>query len=87
MKSEYRMKLIGSDSAGETGIDSIILRKPIAFVLGNEAKGMSVNLRTMCDSIIKIPSFGDVNSLNVSCAGSIVLWEIFKNSRSPERLI
>lgn len=84
MKSEYKMKLIGSDSTGEIGLESIRLRKPIAFILGNEAKGMSVNLRMMCDSIIKIPNLGDVNSLNVSCAGSIILWEIFKNSRSPE---
>jgi TrmH family RNA methyltransferase len=49
-------------------------------VIGNEAKGMSVKLKKLCDKIIKIPMNGKVNSLNVSCAASIILWEIYKNT-------
>ncbi|MDR2101408.1 MAG: hypothetical protein LBP43_02435 [Treponema sp.] len=33
----------------------------------------------MCDKIIRIPTEGNVNSLNVSCAASILMWEVYKN--------
>jgi TrmH family RNA methyltransferase len=57
------------------------LIKPIAVVLGNEAKGMSVALKNLCDYIVSIPVSGAVNSLNVACAGSIILWDVYKNSQ------
>jgi tRNA G18 (ribose-2'-O)-methylase SpoU len=49
------------------------------LVIGNEAKGMSIGLKKLCDKIIKIPMEGNINSLNVSCAASTVMWEIYKN--------
>ena len=81
MKKDFKLKLVGSDSTGEVSIDTHSLESPIAVILGNEAKGMSVALQNLCDYIISIPNSGDVNSLNVSCAGSIVLWEIYKNNQ------
>ncbi len=52
------------------------LKKPIALILGNEAKGMSVSLRNLSDRIVRIPLSGNVNSLNVACAGSILIWSV-----------
>jgi len=78
MKKNFKMEVVGSDSTGEVSLDSHVLKSPIAFILGNEAKGMSVALKSLCDYIIRIPNLGNVNSLNVSCAGSIILWEIFR---------
>jgi len=40
---------------------------------------MSIGLKEICDKIIKIPIEGNINSLNVSCAASIIMWEIYKN--------
>ncbi|MBN1617574.1 MAG: RNA methyltransferase [Spirochaetales bacterium] len=74
------MEFVGTDSTGEVSLIEHKLDRPICLILGNEAKGMSVALKECCDYILRIPLCGNVNSLNVSCAGSILLWEVFKNS-------
>jgi len=79
-KEKSGLRLVGSDSSGSVSLESHRLARPIALVLGNEAKGMSVALKELCDYVVSIPLAGNLNSLNVSCAGSILLWEIFKNS-------
>jgi len=73
------MEVIGTDSTGTVSADEYKIKRPVMLILGNEAKGMSVKLKDLCDKIIKIPMNGNVNSLNVSCAASIMMWEIFKN--------
>jgi 23S rRNA (uridine2479-2'-O)-methyltransferase len=79
-KQKKAISIIGTDSTGEISILDKKIKKPVALILGNEAKGMSKSLKELCDYIIRIPISGNVNSLNVSCAGSIFLWEIYKNS-------
>lgn len=79
-KKANGMVLVGTDSTGEVSLLTNPLRRPIALILGNEAKGMSVALKTLCDYIVSIPLSGSVNSLNVSCAGTIFLWDIYRNA-------
>ena len=80
-KKVNNLSLVGTDSSGEASLLSHKLTKPIAVVLGNEAKGMSVALKNLCDVVISIPLIGTVNSLNVASAGSIILWDVYKNSQ------
>jgi len=63
------------------GLNRSNRRLAIALILGNEAKGMSVALKELCDQLVRIPITGAVNSLNVACAGSILLWDIYRNDR------
>jgi len=79
-KTKNNMLVIGTDSKGEASLAAVKIKRPVMVIIGNEAKGMSVKLKDLCDKIIKIPMGGKVNSLNVSCAASIVMWEVFKNS-------
>ncbi len=79
-KRKNGMELVGTDSSGSVLLAAKPLRKPIAIVLGNEAKGMSVALKALCDAVVRIPLSGRVNSLNVACAGTIFLWDVYKNS-------
>jgi TrmH family RNA methyltransferase len=79
-KQRNNIQIIGTDSTGSASLVDYALRRPIALILGNEAKGMSVALKELCDFLIRIPISGAVNSLNVSCAGSILLWDVYKNS-------
>jgi 23S rRNA (uridine2479-2'-O)-methyltransferase len=81
IKKGNEITIVGTDSSGEVSLENIKLEKPMILILGNEAKGMSISLKELCDCIIRIPISGNVNSLNVSCAGSIILWEIYKNSK------
>lgn len=48
----------------------------IALVLGSEGNGISRLLRERCDGMIGIPSYGRIDSLNVSVAAGILLYEI-----------
>jgi TrmH family RNA methyltransferase len=78
-KAKNNMEIIGTDSDGADMLNNCKLQRPIMVIIGNEAKGLSIKLKEICDKIIKIPMNGDINSLNVSCAASIMMWEIFKN--------
>ncbi|MBF0440945.1 MAG: RNA methyltransferase [Oligoflexales bacterium] len=53
-------------------------RYPVALVLGNEAKGISEFWRKNANSLITIPMNGTVDSLNVSVAGAIMLYEVYR---------
>ena len=79
-KKKNKMAIMGTDSDGSVSAADLNIRKPVMLIIGNEAKGMSVKLKELCDTIVKIPMSGNVNSLNVSCAASIMMWEVYKNS-------
>ncbi|MDR0872076.1 MAG: RNA methyltransferase [Prevotellaceae bacterium] len=49
-----------------------------AVVLGNEVKGVQQAVVDMCDASVEIPQFGTKHSLNVSIAGGVVIWEVFR---------
>jgi TrmH family RNA methyltransferase len=78
LKAENNIEIIGTDSSGSVLIKENTLKRPVMIIIGNEAKGMSIKLKEICDKIIRIPTEGNINSLNVSCAASIIMWEIFK---------
>lgn len=52
------------------------LRFPVALVMGNEAEGLSEEVMQDCDAIVHLPMQGLKNSLNVSVAFGIGLYEI-----------
>lgn len=80
-KARNSIRIVGADSTGSDSLADVALHRPVALILGNEAKGMSVALKEVCDQLVRIPISGVVNSLNVACAGSILLWNIYRNDR------
>ena len=54
------------------------LRQPVALVLGNEQRGVSAEARGLADGVIEIPMAGMVQSLNVSVACAVCLYEAFR---------
>jgi 23S rRNA (guanosine2251-2'-O)-methyltransferase len=55
---------------------------PVAFVIGNEAKGIRPLLKKSCDFLISIPMSSGAESLNAGGAGAIVLYEILRQKRN-----
>ncbi len=53
----------------------------VALVLGGESDGMRLLVKKQCDHLIHIPLIGDLESLNVSVAAGIVLFDIFVKHR------
>jgi len=67
--------LAGLDAEGETTIYDADLRGPLAVVLGAEGQGLRRLTRENCDQLVSIPMAGSVESLNVSVATGVVLFE------------
>jgi 23S rRNA (guanosine2251-2'-O)-methyltransferase len=67
--------IYGADMAGEPVWDRE-LQGRIALVLGGEGSGISRLLRERCDATVGIPSKGRIDSLNVSVAAGILLYEV-----------
>lgn len=71
---------IYASSISEDAIDlyKIDFKKKIAIVLGNEHRGISDEAANLADVKFKIPMFGMVQSLNVSVAAAIILYEALR---------
>ena len=67
--------VIGVDPLGSKPYFSENLTGSVAFILGGEDKGISQGLLRKCDSIVHIPMLGRLESLNLSVAAAIVLYE------------
>jgi 23S rRNA (guanosine2251-2'-O)-methyltransferase len=67
--------LIGTDDQTEKTIYDMDYTGPIALVMGAEGEGMRRLTRETCDALVKIPMMGGVESLNVSVASGVALYE------------
>jgi len=77
-KDNYQIISI-EQTKDSTDLNSFFLKKKekIAFVFGNEVKGVSNEILSISDNCLKIPQFGKKKSMNVSVCVGIVLWDIY----------
>lgn len=80
--AEQGVSIIGTDGASETGLFSADLTGPVALVLGSEEKGLRRLTREHCDQLVSLPMAGAVESLNVSVAAGICLFEAVRQRRA-----
>ncbi len=52
------------------------LELPLALVIGNEGRGLPRLVKETCDSLVQIPLYGQVGSLNAAVAGGILMYEV-----------
>jgi len=74
-------------AAGETGTPmwQADLSGGLAFVFGAEGKGLRPLVRRTCDLFVAIPQLGQVESLNVSVAAAVLLYEARRQREPTER--
>jgi 23S rRNA (guanosine2251-2'-O)-methyltransferase len=72
---ERNIWVLGTDERAEKTLYETELPDSIAWVLGAEGEGMRRLTRESCDLLVRIPMLGEVESLNVSVAAGIVLFE------------
>ena len=67
----------GADAGGET-LGSVDFARRTVIVMGSEGKGISPLLAKQCDAIVSVPTCGKIDSLNVSVAAGILLYERYR---------
>lgn len=72
---ELGLWVVGADAAGPQRADEVDLKGPIVLVMGAEGSGLRHNTRQHCDFLVRLPSLGAVESLNVSVAAGMLLYE------------
>lgn len=72
------IKVFATDMKATLNIADVDLKEPCAIVMGSEDNGIYPALMKICDEKIKIPMKGDFESLNVSVATGIILYEAMK---------
>jgi 23S rRNA (uridine2479-2'-O)-methyltransferase len=70
------LRIVGTAAEADRVVSQTDLTGPLAIILGNEATGMSKKLAEMVDENLAIPMQGMVDSLNVACAGTVILYEV-----------
>ncbi len=74
---EQGTRMIGTSLQGKTGLsDSLTAQTSVGVILGNESKGMSKGMADLCDELYKLPMYGHAESLNVSVAAGILMYDI-----------
>ena len=71
--------LYGADAGGES-VQRVQFAPKSALVMGSEGSGISRLLSEQCDSIVSIPTCGKIDSLNVSVAAGVLLYEVYRQS-------
>jgi len=75
---DFDIRVIGTIDDAEQTLYDVDLTGPIAFVLGSEGDGMRQLTRKTCDQLVRIPMAGAVESLNVSVAAGVCLFEALR---------
>jgi len=74
--------IAGLDQSGELAWDQIQYPGRMALVVGGEAKGLRPRVRGACDAVLSIPLSAGVESLNLSVAAAVVLYEALRQERA-----
>lgn len=69
---------VGLDGEADLTLSQVDLKGSVGIIMGSEGQGMRRLTREVCDYLVKIPMLGTVESLNVSVATGIALYEVIR---------
>ncbi len=79
---ERGIQVVGTAEDAEQTLFDIDFTGPVALVLGAEGPGMRALTKKTCDTLVRIPMAGAVESLNVSVAAGVCLFEALRQRRT-----
>lgn len=75
------LRLYGACMDGSLPVTRLPVDEPLCLVLGNEQRGLSAAARRACDALFHVPMVGMSESLNLSVAAAIALFEVLRRKR------
>lgn len=79
---EQNIWTVGLDGSATDSVFDVDYTLPTAFVLGAEGDGLRRLVRETCDRLVRIPMLGEVESLNVSVAAGVALFEAVRQRQA-----
>jgi len=76
------LKTVASTEKGQSLYYESDMTEPLAIIMGSEGRGIEPGLLKIADEWIKIPQYGKIDSLNVSVAASILMFEAVRQRNS-----
>ena len=70
--------IIAANERSDKTIYNVKLKKPVALIMGSEERGIAQSILKLSDEQVKLPMFGKIESLNVSVACGILLYEVVR---------
>ena len=70
------ISIVSASEKADKNLYDTDFKKPVAIVIGSENKGINKSVLKISDEIVKLPMYGKIESLNVSVATAIILYEI-----------
>ncbi|MGX2039948.1 23S rRNA (guanosine(2251)-2'-O)-methyltransferase RlmB [Methylocaldum sp. MU1018] len=83
---EAGLWIVGAAGEAERSLYEIDLAIPLALVIGAEGRGLRRLTRESCDFLVKIPMFGQIESLNLSVATGVLLFEAVRQRVRTSRI-
>ena len=75
--------LVGASGEGATTYRAAALSRPLALVLGSERDGLAPALKAACRELVSLPMLGRADSLNLSVAAGVLLYEVLARRNPP----
>ncbi len=72
---DHGIKIVGTSLRGKETL-SDTLSGPVAIIMGSEYDGLHITIENKCHHLVKIPQVGSIDSLNVSVAAGIMMYEM-----------
>ena len=77
--------VVGADLNAKETLFNAKIKFPAVVVMGNEQEGLSSRVKQRCDTLVRVPGKGSLQSLNVSVAAGIILAEMDRRRKSPNK--
>ncbi|WP_157253332.1 TrmH family RNA methyltransferase [Nonomuraea typhae] len=77
------LRVLAADGAGERTLDDVDLSGPTAWIFGNEAWGLPEEVRALADEVVRVPIYGQAESLNLATAAAVCLYASARAQRVP----
>ena len=72
------ISIISATEKAEKNIYDVDFKKPVAIIMGSEQRGINKSVISISDEIVRLPMYGKIESLNVSVACGIFLYEVVR---------